>query len=36
MKSAKEVSDVMEGEDSEAVLQAYKKVIEYNRRERDE
>lgn len=28
---AKEVSDVMAGEDSEAVLQAYKKVIEYNR-----
>lgn len=34
MKSAKEVSDVMEGEESEAVLQAYKKVIEYNRSEK--
>jgi len=31
MKSAKEVSDVMDGEDADAVLQAYKKVIEYNR-----
>lgn len=31
MESAKEVSDVMDGEDADAVLQAYKKVIEYNR-----
>lgn len=31
MESAKEVSDVMDGEEAEAVLQAYKKVIEYNR-----
>ncbi len=29
--TVKEVSEVMDGEDSEAVLQAYKKVIEYNR-----
>ena len=28
---AKEVSEVMGGEDADAVLQAYKKVIEYNR-----
>lgn len=31
MESAKEVSDVMNGEDADAVLEAYKKVIEYNR-----
>ena len=31
MKSAKEVSDVMNGEDADAVLEAYKKVIAYNR-----
>ena len=31
MKSAKEVSDVMSGSDADAVLEAYKKVIEYNR-----
>lgn len=31
MHSAKEVSDVMDGEDADAVLQAYKKVIAYNR-----
>ena len=31
MKSAKEVSNVMDGEDADAVLEAYKKVIDYNR-----
>lgn len=31
MKSAKEVSEVMKGEDADAVLEAYNKVIEYNR-----
>lgn len=31
MESAKEVSEVMSGNDADAVLEAYKKVIEYNR-----
>ena len=31
MESAKEVSEVMIGDDADAVLEAYKKVIDYNR-----
>ncbi len=31
MESAKEVSDVMKGSDTDAVLEAYQKVIDYNR-----
>ncbi|MFY0683193.1 MAG: HAD family phosphatase [Balneola sp.] len=33
LESAKKVSEVMEGEDADAVLEAYKKVIEFNRSE---